>query len=109
MFDFSGIKPSYDVLVWASEDTNMFWMEFSTSAELKISVQKDLREKAFGVIGMPCDEILWIQSPVGMDRRQVMERICTTLELEVFKIERKLIPEHKTSSEVAPIQSFIIG
>jgi hypothetical protein len=108
MFDFSGIKPSYDVLVWASEDTNMFWMEFS-SAELKISVQKDLREKAFGVIGMPCDEILWIQSPVGMDRRQVMERICTTLELEGFKIERKLIPEHKTSSEVAPIQSFIIG
>jgi hypothetical protein len=108
MFDFSGIKPSYDVLVWASEDTNMFWMEFS-SAELKISVQKDLREKAFGVIGMPCDEILWIQSPVGMDRQQVMERICTTLELEGFKIERKLIPEHKTSSEVAPIQSFIIG
>jgi len=79
MFDFSGIKPSYDVLAWASEDTNMFWMEFSTSAELKISVQKDLREKAFGVIGMPCDEILWIQSPVGMDRRQVWKEFARLL------------------------------
>jgi hypothetical protein len=48
MFDFSGIKPSYDVLVWASEDTNMFWMEFSTSAELKILYRKILEKKLSG-------------------------------------------------------------
>ena len=34
MFDFSGIKPSYDVLVWASEDEFKFWMEFN-NPELK--------------------------------------------------------------------------
>jgi len=108
MFDFSGIKPSYDVLVWASEDEFMFWMEFN-NPELKTSVLKDLREKSFGVITMSCDEILWIQPPTGFDRVQIMERICTTLESEGFVVERKAVPKNKSKNDVAPIQSFIIG
>ena len=53
---------------------------------------------------MPCDEILWIQPPVGFDRVQVMERICTTLESQGIVVERK-----KSKSDVKPIQSFILG
>lgn len=109
MFDFATIKPKYDVLVCASEgDVDNFWMRFA-SIDLKLSIRKELELNSFWVYDLTVANYLWIKPPAGLDLIQVMERICTTLEMQGYKVERKIAPRGKLLDDAKPLQSFILG
>lgn len=109
MFDFESIKLQYDVLAWMSENSVSFYLEFS-DPNLQKSVQEELESKGFSTIyEFTVRRLIQLQPPSGMDTLQILERICTTLELENYKVERKIVSRGKLLGDVLPIQSFILG
>ena len=109
MFNFETIKPQYDVLAWMSENDVSFYLEFS-DLTLQKSVQEELESKGFSTIyEFAATRLIQFRPPSGMDTLQILERICTTLELEHYKVQRKIVPRQKLLEDVLPIQSFILG
>ena len=109
MFNFETIKPQYDVLAWMSENSVSFYLEFSDPT-LQKSVQEELKSKGFSTIyEFTVRRLIQLQPPSGMDTLQILERICTTLELEHYKVQRKIAPRWKLIEDILPIQSFILG
>lgn len=106
MFDFESIKPQYDVLAWTLEsDAYDFYLEFS-SAELQQSVGKELESKSFYVFEL--SQTLWVRQPAGFDKIQILERICTTLEMQGYTVIRKLVQKDQLLENIKPVQSFIL-
>lgn len=109
MFDFETIRPQYNVLAWTSENSVTFHLKFS-DPNLQKSIQEELESKGFSTIyEFTVKQSVLFQPPSGMDTLQILERICTTLELEHYKVQRKIVPRWKLLQDVLPIQSFILG
>ena len=107
MFNFD-IKPQYDVLAWMSENSVSFYLEFSDPT-LQKSVREELESQGFSTYEFTVRRLIQLQPPSGIDTVQILERICTTLELKHYKVQRKIAPRGKLLEDVLPIQSFILG
>jgi hypothetical protein len=106
-FNFSSIKPTVDVSVLTHKDTNKAVLEFSDS-ELMLLVVGYLVPQDFISTIMPIGkDMIAIVIKDTFDSLQVLERICTTLELHNKSVTRKFLTS--SSSDFKMVQSYVLG
>jgi hypothetical protein len=105
-FDFSSITPTVDVICLTHEGVNKALLEFSDT-ELMEQVVGYLQHQAFISFIMPGGkDILALQIKDTFDTLQILERICTTLELHNKTVSRKFLTSGNSDSKV--VQSYLL-
>ena len=105
-FDFSSITPTVDVICLTHEGVNKALLEFSDT-ELMEQVVGYLQHQAFISFIMPGGkDILALQIKDTFDTLQILERICTTLELHNKTVSRKLRTSGNSDSKI--VQSYLL-
>jgi hypothetical protein len=105
-FDFSSITPTVDVICLTHEGVNKALLEFSDT-ELMEQVVGYLQHQAFISFIMPVGkDMIGIQIKDTFDSLQVLERICTTLELHNKTVSRKFLTSGNSDSKV--VQSYLL-
>lgn len=107
-FKFESIKPKFDVICVTYENNNKAILEFSDNELMQQVVAYLLPQNFISCIIPVGKDMIGIQIKDTFDSLQVLERICTTLELHHKSVNRKLIPVGKYDKDVAPIQSYLL-
>ena len=105
-FNFGDIKPTVDVSVLTHEGVNKAVLEFSDSSLLEQVVGYLIPQDFLSAIMPVGKDMIGIQIKDTFDSLQVLERICTTLELNNKTVSRKFLTSGNSDSKV--VQSYLL-
>ena len=105
-FDFSSITPTVDVICLTHEGVNKAVLEFSDSSLLEQVVGYLIPQDFLSAIMPVGKDMIGIQIKDTFDSLQVLERICTTLELNNKTVSRKFLTSGGSDSKV--VQSYLL-
>lgn len=111
MFDFSTIKSPQDALVHIGEGDSQNIFIGIPNIEKRKWIYDSLLENESGLISFVQDlsTEIWVVTSTGADKYAIAERISTTLEMEGFKVTRKIVPRLQSLGDAKEVQSFITG
>lgn len=105
-FDFTSIKPTVDVIVLTHEGVNKAVLEFSDANLMEQVVGYLMVQTSISGIMPAGKDMIGIQIKDTFDGLQILERICTTLELHHKTVSRKFLTSGNSDYKI--VQSYLL-